>query len=107
MRTGGLRDRVKILKRTVVVDQLGHPVESWGTIGEVWGELKEEKGSEVLQNDRPVAFKRALVFIRYHADVTVQNRLTVRGNIYEIESIRTLENNRRAEGLELVVRAND
>lgn len=107
MRSGGLRDRVTLLKKSTTPDSLGYPVESWAILADVWGELREEKGSEILQNDRPIAFKRAILFIRYRPDVTVQNKVTVGGTTYEIESIRTLETNRRTEGLELVVRAND
>jgi SPP1 family predicted phage head-tail adaptor len=107
MRSGDLKDRVSILKKSTSPDSMGYEVETWTTTADVWGELRQEKGSEILQNDRPIAFRRAIVFIRYRADVSVQNRVKVRGTTYEIESIRTLEAGRRNEGLELVVRSND
>jgi SPP1 family predicted phage head-tail adaptor len=105
---------VIIEKKTLVQDALGFPTETWTTVATVWGELKEDKGKEILQNGadagangRIVAFRRGLVYLRYRSDITSQHRLRVSGATWEIESLRKLENNRRTEGLELVVRAND
>ena len=107
MISGRLRDRVTIEKKATQVDSLGFPAETWSKVADVWGTFVEEKGSEALKNDRPISFRRATVYIRYRAGVTVQHRLKVRGATWEIENIRTLDLSRRMDGLELSVRTND
>lgn len=107
MRSGGLNKKIKIQRKSTTTDSIGYPSETWKDIAEVWGELREEKGSEVLQNDRPISFRQAIVFLRYRSDVNVQDRIVVKGITWHVESLRTVEVNRRNEGLELVVRTND
>lgn len=107
MRSGGLRHRITIQQLTVVPDAIGYEAETWATVAEVWGELKEDKGTERLQNDRPISFRSGVVFMRYRSDITPKSRLRIDGIIWQIESVRTLQNSRRNEGLEITVRAND
>lgn len=107
MRSGGLNRRILIQKRRTTADSIGYPVEEWVDVAEVWGELQEEKGTEVLRNDRPVSFRRAVLFLRYRADITAKNRVKIDGIAWEIETFRTLDGNRRKEGLELTIRTND
>lgn len=107
MISGLLRDRVTILTVTTVADSMGYETETWTSVGEVWGNLVEEKGKEILKNDRPISMRRALLFLRYRPDVTVKNRVKIGATTWEIESVRVMENCRRTGGLELVVRAND
>lgn len=107
MRSGGLRERVEIQNASVTQDALGYPGESWSTVATVWGEFNEERGSEILQNNRPVNFRRGLLFIRYRDDVTPKTRVVLRGITWQVETIRVLDAKRRREGLELLVRAND
>jgi SPP1 family predicted phage head-tail adaptor len=107
MRSGGLRDRVTILKLSVAADATGYEVETWTTVAEVWGQLVEDKGSESLQNDRPIAFRRGSVYLRYRTDLTPKHKLKIRSVTWDIESVRTIENRSRTEGLEVVVRSND
>jgi SPP1 family predicted phage head-tail adaptor len=107
MISGLLKDKVTILTAKTTADALGYQVETWISVGTVWGNLVEEKGKEILQNDRPVSFRRALLFIRYRKDVGVQNRMKINGTTWEVESCRVMENCRRTGGLELVLRAND
>lgn len=107
MRSGGLRDRVTILKMTTSADSMGYETESWSTVATVWGELREDKGSESFTNDRPIAFRRGSVFLRYRSDITPKHKLKIDGITWEIEGVRTIDAKRRTEGLEVTVRAND
>lgn len=105
MISGLLRHKVTIQRKATAADSIGHPVETWTTLAEVWASFKEEKGSEILAAGRTVEVKRGIFLIRYRDDVTVQNRLIFRGSTWEIENIRILENCRRTGALELLVKA--
>jgi len=107
MRSGGLRNRVAILKMSVSPDSTGYEVETWATVANVWGQLVEDRGSESLKNDRPVSFRRGSVYLRYRSDLTPKHKLKIGGVTWDIESVRTIENRSRTEGLEVVVRSND
>lgn len=107
MRSGGLKDKVSILKLEVVADSLGYEVETWTTVATVWGELKEDRGNENLRNDRPIAFRSGSVFLRYRDDLTPKHKLKIGTVTWDIESVRTIENGRRREGVEITVRSND
>lgn len=107
MKSGGLRHRVSVLKLTVSPDTTGYEVETWSTVATVWGELKEDNGSEDLRNDRPIAFRRGSVYLRYRNDLTPKHKLRIGTVTWDIESVRTIESNRRREGLEITVRSHD
>lgn len=107
MISGRLRDRVEIWRFTSEADDIGYPVETWKKIADVWGTFQQERGSEVLKNDRPMDQKSALLFIRYRSDVNSKDRIKVRGTTWEVEAVREIENMRRREGLELILRLNE
>lgn len=104
MRSGDLQDRVEIWAFVTEPDAIGYLVETWKKIADVWGTLNEERGSEILKNDRPMEIKSAQLFIRYRSDVTVKNKIKVAGILWDIENIREVSNLRRREGLDLVLR---
>ena len=107
MRSGGLKDRVSIQKLTTEPDSMGYEVEAWVTVATTWGQLIEDKGNEGLRNDRPIAFRSGSVYLRYRNDITPKHRLQIGNTLWEIESVRTIENGRRREGLEITVRSNE
>jgi len=104
MISGRLSDRVEIWGFVTEPDEIGYPVETWKKMAEVWGTLTEERGSEILKNDRPMEIKSAQLFIRYRSDVTVKNKIKTGGILWDIENVREVSNSRRKEGLDLVLR---
>ena len=107
MNSGNLRHRVSILRATTAADSFGYPVETWSSIAEVWGEFREERATEVLKSERPTAFSQGILFLRYRADITAKDKVQCKGKTWDILNVRTLENMRRNEGLELALRTND
>jgi len=107
MRSGKLRERLVIQQKTVAQNDIGYPSETWTTLATVWADVRAEKGSETLKAGRDTATEYATVFIRYRNDVTAQNRAVYRSKTWDIENVRVVQNMRRNEGLELVMRAHD
>lgn len=107
MRSGKLRQRIELQRKTETQNDIGYPEEAWVTFDTVWADVRPEKGTEVLKANRDVATEYATVFIRYRDDVTALNRVKYLSKYWDIENVRIVSNLRRNEGLELVMRAHD
>jgi len=91
VRAGLLRHRVVIQRATLTKDSVGGDVESWGTLAEVWGEVRPLSGREALEAQRITSTASHFITIRYRTDVTPLMRVVWRGRTFEISQVQNAD----------------
>lgn len=79
-------------------DAFGAPVESWGTLAQVWARVVWLGSRERFRGQRTLAAKAASVQIYYRTDITEQHRVLIGAEQFEITGIKELGDR---EGLDL------
>lgn len=94
--------RVRLDRRTAVVDESGQPLERWDEVAEVWAAYKPGAASEGPGQRQTVASEEATFTIRWRRDATPLHRLRFEGHEWDVLGV--VEIGRR-EGLEIRARA--
>lgn len=67
MNAGTLRHRVTVQTRTSAVDDIGQPVTTWDTVGDVWANIKYQTGLGAIKSGADVSISRASIRVRHGA----------------------------------------
>ncbi|MCK9497108.1 MAG: phage head closure protein [Dehalococcoidia bacterium] len=102
MRAGRLDRRITLQRFTATQDAYGEPIETWADYVTVWARVEPLRGRERFEAQREHAEVDTRFHLRYRDDLTVEDRITYEGDLYDIEAI--LETGRH-EGLEILGRA--
>jgi SPP1 family predicted phage head-tail adaptor len=98
MKAGRMTEAVTVERETETVDQYGTVTKTWATIATRKAEIIQAGTTELL---KPFGEEEqsAIVFrVRYVADVTTKDRLTYRGQAFNIRDIKEIG---RRRGLDL------
>lgn len=99
MRAARLDRRITIQSRTEAQDATtGEATYTWADVDTVWAEIQELRGREYFAARQVQADIGVKFTIRYRAGVTVLNRISYDGRVYNIRHIATLG---RKAGLEI------
>ena len=91
MRAGRLDKRIVIQTRTASQDSTtGETTYTWADAVTVWAAMDELRGREYFAARQVQADIGVKFTIRYRSDVTVLNRISYDGRIYDIRHIATL-----------------
>lgn len=104
MRAGKLDRRVTIQRATTASNSFNEPIETWADVATVWGQQRPNRGNERFAAQE-VAGSAVMTFqIRYRSDVTVKDRLSYDGRLWNILDVREL-GRREATEIDAVARA--
>lgn len=104
MRAGALDRKITIQSATESQDDYGQSVETWVTFAAVWAEIREPRGNETIDANKPEARAERVFRIRWLSGVTTKMRISVDGAVYDITHIAEIG---RREGLNLYGLARD
>lgn len=83
-----LPDTCAILTRTVSVDAMGAPVETWGTAtASIACRLDHRQGGEQIQGGSIQPYFRYVLTLPYDAEITPADRVKHAGIIYAVKSV--------------------
>lgn len=92
MRSGLLRHRLEIQKRTLLPDSFGADIPVWNTIARVWGEVKPIMGKERFTADQTQAEVSHEITLRDRRDVSAEHRILFGTRVFNIvETLRPSE----------------
>jgi SPP1 family predicted phage head-tail adaptor len=98
---GKLRHRVTVEQLTAAQNTFGEEEPRWVTVATRWASIDPLSGRELFAAQQIYAEATHQVRLRYLADLTPKMRLTYRGRVFDIQSIRNPEE--RRELLDLIV----
>lgn len=87
MRAGQLRHRIVIQRGSASQDTFGAETTTWSTLGTVWAEVYDLSGREYILSRQAQSEELVRITLRYRSDVTVANRVTWDGHVYDIKSV--------------------
>lgn len=99
MRAGSLRDRVTFQRASRMSDGQGGGRRQWLPLFTVWGALREERGTERLEQGRIAAPFGATLRVRVSTDtagITTADRAEIGGILYDIRAIAQPDRRNRA-----------
>lgn len=104
MRAGKLDRRITIQRATTTPNGRNEPIASWADLATVWAQQRPNRGQERF-TAQEVAGQSVMTFhIRYRRDLTVQDRISYQGKIWDILDIREVGRNVVLE-IDVVARA--
>lgn len=92
MGAGKFDRRLVIQRKAVAESESGEPVETWSEIAYVWAQQRPNRGNERFAARQLVGEAVMTFHIRYRADLalTVQDRLSYEGKLWDIRDIREI-----------------
>ncbi len=87
MKAGTLRQRIKIQQRVTGQDSVGQPVEAWGDVAAVWGDIRNQRGLESVRAGELTSTVKASIRVRYRAGITAAMRVLHGATVYQILSV--------------------
>lgn len=102
MRSGRLRHRVTIERRTTTTDAHGDQLDTWTTMATVWAAIEPLNGREYFAASGEASEVTARIRLRYQSELagmTTADRVTHNGVNYDIRSVINPEQ----RGMELVL----
>lgn len=90
MRSGAMKKRVTIQRRSEVVDEYGSQQIAWTDIATVWAALIPNGGREAPQSGMVRAVGDFTIMMRYFKGLTPRDRLVYNGRILDIININDL-----------------
>lgn len=88
---GLLNRRIAIERKTLTPDALGGFTEIWSQHALPWAHIKPMTGRELLHADKIDARAASRFIIRYRSDLSEDDRISYRGDLYNIRSIVNIE----------------
>lgn len=113
MKAGQMDRKIIIQTPAESVNDIGQVVSSWSTLATVWAQVVPVTGNEIIRSgsggtstDTPggklFGSQQSRVFVRYRSDVTIQERLSIDGQYWDIQYIRVVSAEKRKDGLEIL-----
>lgn len=96
MKIGDLKRLITLQSPTSYTDELGQPVRSWATYGTAWAQIQPMAGNEALYGLQLKGIETHSVLVRWVDGLLPSHRLLYDGRIFNIVSIRNLDENRQA-----------
>lgn len=92
MRAGKMDRRVTLLKwQETGRDALNAPIEDWVPAGPpVWAQQRPERGAERFSAAQIAGAKVMTFHIRFRSDISIKDRLSYKGQVFEISDVREL-----------------
>ena len=87
MDIGKLRHRIEIQNYTTTDDDFGQPIKTWMARDTVWAWIRPMSGNEQLTAKQVTAEITHKVTIRYHATITVTDRIKFGSRYFDINFI--------------------
>lgn len=87
MRAGRLRNRLVIERATNVQGTNGEITQSWATLATVWGEVKDLRGTELIEGQQAEATMSTKITMRYRTGIDAKDRVTWAGHVYEVVAV--------------------
>lgn len=82
-----LNRRVSLQQRGSTQDAWGQPVETWGTVANLWAELMHPSGIEQIKGGADTSIIKASIKINRRPGVTAGMRVVHGQMIYDIEAV--------------------
>jgi SPP1 family predicted phage head-tail adaptor len=95
VRSGALRKRVTIQRRSDSVDEYGGQSVAWNDVATVWASLSPTGGKEEPQSGMVRAVASFNIQMRYFAGLTPKDRLVYNGRIFDIVNINDVDERHR------------
>lgn len=92
---GKLDKRVTIEKKVSGRDAAGEPRDVWEKVKTIWANVRFERGSEFIRNNKNTAVTRASIRVRYREDVDEGMRIVYGKRILNIVNILPDENEKK------------
>jgi SPP1 family predicted phage head-tail adaptor len=96
--SGRLRDRIIVQRAVGGDDGYGNVINSWADHLTLWADVREALGKETVAAGRVEESRTATIRVRASTqsrEITAADRLSVRGNIWNIRSISEVSNDRK------------
>ena len=87
IQAGKLNNRIVIQSRSVGVDAIGQPVDTWATFASVWANVKFNSGSESIKSGMDISVNKVSMLVRLRNDITPGMRVAFKTKTYDIEAI--------------------
>ena len=91
MRSGTLKKRVTIQRRSRSVDEFGGQSPAWQDLATVWASFEPTGGKEGEQSGQVRAVAAFNIGMRYFEGLTAADRLVYNGRIFDIVNINDIE----------------
>lgn len=106
MRAGKLDRRITFQEKSVTRSARGEPVETWVDVATVWAQSRPNRGTERFATMQNVGKAVITLALRWRDDVTILNRISFDGKLWDILDVREIG---RRVGLEIdcTARADD
>jgi SPP1 family predicted phage head-tail adaptor len=86
-----LREGVTFQRKSRTRNATGGFTEAWATLKATHASVKALSGSERYASDRVEATARYRIVVRYFSDLTEEDRVLIRGRVYQIRFINNVE----------------
>jgi SPP1 family predicted phage head-tail adaptor len=104
MRAGKLDRRITIQRATTAANARNEQIETWSDLATVWAQQRPNRGQERFAAQE-VAGQSVMTFhIRYRRDLTVKDRISYQGKVWDILDVREVGRNVVTE-IDVVARA--
>lgn len=103
MKTGTLRQRIKIERLVIGEDAIGQPIEEWQTKAITWADIRHLSGLEAVKAGAEVSIVRASIRIRYMTGLSAAMR--VRHDTATYNVIAVLQDVNKREYTDLICEA--
>ncbi len=91
MRAGKMDRRVTLLKwQETGRDALNAPIEAFVPVATVWAQQRPERGAERFAAAQIAGAKVMTFHIRFRSDISIKDRLSYKGQVFEISDVREL-----------------
>jgi SPP1 family predicted phage head-tail adaptor len=91
MRSGALRKRITIQRRSQSVDEFGGQSVAWLDLATVWGSFEPTGGKEDAQSGQVRAVATFKIGLRYYEGLTPADRLAYNNRFFDIVNINDVE----------------
>lgn len=102
MKAGRLRHRVTIQKATVTQDGSGQPVETWSNMEDIYAQVEQVSGRELVLAKQVSPDTTHLITIRYALHVDSIKRVKFGSRVFNVLNVNHIENRQRT--IELLCR---
>lgn len=87
MRSGAIRKRVELWKKTTIKNNFGEYAETWEKIKSLRSYTGRRSGRQVIENDEIFDSIRIIIQVRNQHNIKEMDRIKYYGNFYQIDFI--------------------
>lgn len=92
MKFGLLRKRITLETSAPTQDAAGQPIDAWSPLATVWARVTPGRGGEQFTADQRIGTAVTTFRIRFRTNLTVKDRISWDGRIWDIRDIREVGN---------------